>query len=80
MPAITAFSVRIAYAAIALGILIGAFAFVRSGALMIAAGTALIALARRSQISRQRRIIESYFPLAIAVTLFTLALALPKGL
>jgi hypothetical protein len=47
---------------------------------MIAAATALIALARRSEISRQRRIIECYFPLAIALTLFTLALALPKGL
>lgn len=80
MPAITALSLRIAYVAVGLGILIGALAFVRSGALMIAAGTALIALARRSQISRRRRIIECYFPLAIAATLFTLALALPKGL
>jgi uncharacterized membrane protein len=80
MPAVTAFSIRIAYSAIALGIVTGAFTFVRSGALMIAAGTAVIALARRGQISRQRRIIECYFPLTIAITLFTLALALPKGL
>ena len=69
-----------AYAAIALGALVGAIGFVRSGALMIAAGSGVIALSRWSEIEPRRRIIECYFPLAIAVTLFLLALALPKGL
>jgi hypothetical protein len=43
-------------------------------------GTGVIVLARSGQVRGRRRIIESYFPLAIAGVLFALALALPKGL
>jgi hypothetical protein len=80
MRAITALNLRIASAAIFLGIAVGAFGFVRTGALLIALGTGVIVLARSSQVRGRRRIIESYLPLAIAGVLFALALALPKGL
>jgi hypothetical protein len=80
MRAITALNLRIAFGAVLLGIAFGAFGFVRTGALFIAAGTAVIVLARSSAVKGRRRIIESYFPLAIAGVLFALALALPKGL
>lgn len=80
MRAITTLNLRIASGAIFLGIVLGAFGFVRTGALLIAAGTAVVVLARSGQIKGRRRIIESYLPLAIAGVLFALALALPKGL
>jgi hypothetical protein len=75
MRAITALQIRAAYIAISLGVLIGIAGFVRIGALLISAGTAVIAL---SQWSSRR--IERYLPLVIAIVLFGLALALPKGL
>lgn len=80
MRALIRLNIRVAYSAIILGIALGAFGLVRLGALLIAGGTAAIALTRGAGLSPRRRIIESYFPLAIAGTLFTLALALPKGL
>ena len=75
MRAITALQIRAAYIAISLGVLIGISGFVRIGALLISAGTGVIAL---SQWSSRR--IERYLPLVIAIVLFGLALALPKGL
>ena len=72
---ITALQIRAAYIAISLGVLIGIAGFVRIGALLISAGTGVIAL---SQWSSRR--IERYLPLVIAIVLFGLALALPKGL
>lgn len=75
MRAITALQIRAAYIAISLGVLIGIAGFVRIGALLISAGTGVIAL---SQWSARR--IERYLPLVIAIVLFGLALALPKGL
>ena len=75
MRAITALQIRAAYIAISLGVLIGIAGFVRIGALLISAGTGVIAL---SQWSSRR--IERYLPLLIAIVLFGLALALPKGL
>jgi hypothetical protein len=75
MREITALQLRAAYIAISLGVLIGIAGFVRIGALLISGGTGVIAL---SQWSGRR--IERYLPLAIAVVLFGLALALPKGL
>ena len=53
----------------------GIASFVRTGALLIAAGTAVISLAQ----SGKGRF-ERYLPLTIAVVLFGLAIALPKGL
>jgi hypothetical protein len=75
MRAINQFQLRLAYVAIALGVIVGIAGFVRMGALIISAGTAVIALAQWKQ-----RKIERYLPLAIALVLFGLAIALPKGL
>ncbi|CAB4530442.1 unannotated protein [freshwater metagenome] len=75
MREITSLQLRIAYIAIAIGVVVGIASFVRTGALLIAAGTAVISLAQ----SGKGRF-ERYLPLAIAVVLFGLAIALPKGL
>jgi hypothetical protein len=75
MPAINRIQLRLAYVSISLGVILGVAGFVRSGALVISAGTAVIALAQWNQ-----RKIERYLPLAIALVLFGLAIALPKGL
>jgi uncharacterized membrane protein len=48
--------------------------------LFIALGTGAFALTHWAQENKRRRIIECYFPLAFAATLFVVALALPKGL
>ena len=80
MRAITSLNIRLAQGALIAGVLVGALSFVRTGALLIAAGTAVIALSRFNQLTARRRVIECYFPLAIAATLFALAVALPKGL
>ena len=75
MREITALQLRIAYILIALGVLAGILGFVRTGALLISFGTGAIALAQWGT-----RRFERYLPLAIAVVLFGLAIALPKGL
>ena len=75
MREITALQLRIAYILIALGVLAGVLGFVRTGALLISFGTGAIALAQWG-----KRRFERYLPLAIAVVLFWLAIALPKGL
>ncbi len=75
MREITALQLRFAYIFIALGILAGILGFVRTGALLISLGTGAIALAQWG-----KRRFERYLPLAIAVVLFGLAIALPKGL
>ena len=75
MRAITSLQLRVAYIVIALGVIAGIVGFVRSGALAISAGTSVIALAQWNQ-----RKFERYLPLAIALVLFVLAIALPKGL
>jgi hypothetical protein len=80
MRAIAPLHIRIAGASILVGIVVGAIGAVRSGSLLIAAGTAIFALAGWSQVRGRRRILECYFPLAIAGVLFAVALALPKGL
>jgi hypothetical protein len=75
MREITTLQLRTAYIAISLGVLLGIAGFVRTGALLIAGGTGVISL---SQWNKRR--IERYLPLAIAIVLFGLAIALPKGL
>jgi len=64
----------VSYAAVLLGVALGAAGIVRGGSLFIAAGTLGIALK-----SRNFRRIEFYLPVVIAVALFTLAIALPRG-
>lgn len=75
MRTLSATTRRLAYGAITAGILIGIASYVRISALIIAVGTGLIALDNRSS-----RKIEMYLPLAIAIALFLLAIALPGGL
>lgn len=62
------------YGFVLTGVVLGVLGFVRAGSLFIALGTAGIALK-----SRDFRRIEFYLPLAIAVALFALAIALPRG-
>ncbi|CAB4543718.1 unannotated protein [freshwater metagenome] len=64
----------ISNAAILLGIALGIFGIVRGGSLFLAVGTAGIAMKARHQ-----RKFELYFPLVIAIALFALAIALPRG-
>jgi hypothetical protein len=64
----------ISYAAVLIGVTLGATGIVRGGSLFIAAGTLGIALK-----SRNFRRIEFYLPVAIAIALFALAIALPRG-
>ena len=64
----------VSYAAVMIGVALGASGVVRGGSLFIAVGTAGIALK-----SRNFRSIEFYLPLAIAIALFALAIALPRG-
>ena len=64
----------ISYAAVLIGVALGATGIVRGGSLFIAAGTLGIALK-----SRSFRRIEFYLPVAIAIALFALAIALPRG-
>jgi hypothetical protein len=62
------------YALAAAGVVAGALGLVRTGSLFIAAGTGIFAISQRGQ-----RKIELYLPLAISISLFVLALALPRG-
>lgn len=64
----------VSYATVALGVLLGAFGLIRGGAVLIALGTVGVATSRRSE-----RAIERYLPLVLALALFVLALALPRG-
>jgi len=64
----------ISYVAVLIGVVLGASGIVRGGSLFIAAGTWGIALK-----SRNFRRIEFYLPVVIAIALFTLAIALPRG-
>ena len=64
----------LSYGLVLAGVVLGILGAVRGGSLFIAAGTAGIALK-----SRDFRRIEFYLPLAIAIALFALAIALPRG-
>ncbi|MDP1851106.1 MAG: hypothetical protein Q8K48_01675 [Candidatus Planktophila sp.] len=61
-------------ASILIGIALGIGGIVRGGSLFIAIGTAGVALKARSS-----RKFDFYFPLIIAIALFVLAVALPRG-
>ena len=64
----------VSYAAVLIGVALGASGIVRGGSLFIAAGTLGMALK-----SRNFRRIEFYLPVVIAIALFVLAIALPRG-
>jgi hypothetical protein len=62
------------YVLVFLGFVLGALGSVQVGLSCIAAGTASVSLASKA-VGR----VERYLPLALAVGLFALALALPRG-
>jgi hypothetical protein len=64
----------LSYSAVLIGVILGSSGVVRGGSLFIAAGTMGIALK-----SHKFRRMEFYLPVVIAVALFTLAIALPRG-
>ncbi|MFM9151174.1 MAG: hypothetical protein ACKOPU_02725 [Candidatus Planktophila sp.] len=66
-------------ALLALGIVAGIFSFIRVGSLLIAAALAVIVLSGRKDL-RSRGIISTYLPILIAISLFAMAIALPRGL
>ena len=66
--------VVLSYCALAIGVCLGALGLVRSGAILIALGTAGVAAPRGSQ-----RKVRRYLPLALALALFCLAFAIPRG-
>ena len=75
MRALTESARRMAYIAIVVAVAVGVSGYVRISAIMISLATGAIALDNRSG-----RRIEMYLPLAIAVALFAVAIALPRGL
>ncbi|CAB5239532.1 unannotated protein [freshwater metagenome] len=64
----------LSYSFVTVGLVLGIAGFVRTSALLVALGTAGIASTHR-----QKRTIEFYLPMSIAIALFTLAIALPHG-
>ena len=60
--------------AIVIGVALGIAGEVRGGSIFIAVGTAGIAFK-----ARHLRRFDFYFPLVIAIALFALAVALPRG-
>jgi hypothetical protein len=70
--------IRISYAVIVIGVILGVLGFVRSGAVTVAFGTAAIAYFRFN-LSDKKRKIELTIPIALALILFVVALTLPHG-
>ena len=64
----------VSYGLVLTGVVLGVLGVVRGGSLFIAVGTMGVALK-----SRDFRRIEFYLQLAIAIALFVLAIALPRG-
>jgi hypothetical protein len=68
-----------AYALIVIGIIAAVFSFIRVGSLVIATGMAVIVLSGRKN-APSRGVISTYLPFLIAISLFAMAIALPRGL
>ncbi len=68
-----------AYALLVVGVVAGVFSFIRVGSLMIAVAMAVIVLSGRKN-EANRGIIPTYLPILIAISLFAMAIALPRGL
>jgi hypothetical protein len=66
------------YILVALGVLLGIFGFVRTGSIIIALSTGAISYLRYQRMKKKRRV-ELVIPIALAVTLFVVALTLPHG-
>jgi len=69
----------VAYALVIIGIVAGVFSFIRVGSLIIAVAMAVIVLSGRKE-APSRGVISTYLPILIAISLFAMAIALPRGL
>jgi len=69
----------VAYALVIIGIMAGVFSFIRVGSLIIAVAMAVIVLSGRKE-APSRGVISTYLPILIAISLFAMAIALPRGL
>lgn len=69
---------KLALVLISIGVLLGIFGFVRSGAIAISFGAAVVTYLRY-KISGGKRKIELVLPIALTLTLFVVALTLPHG-
>jgi uncharacterized membrane protein len=69
----------VAYALVIIGIVAGVSSFIRVGSLIIATAMALIVLSGRKD-APSRGVISTYLPILIAISLFAMAIALPRGL
>lgn len=69
---------KASYALIIIGAVLGILGFVRSGAISLSLGSAAVTYLR-FQSSKKKRRIELVVPLALALTLFVVALTLPHG-
>ncbi len=67
-----------AFGIIIFGVLLGIFNVVRTGALLIAVGTGVIAITKYLRSNRHRKI-ELILPVGMAVLLFVVALTLPHA-
>jgi hypothetical protein len=74
-----ALSLKVAYVFLVLGVIAGIFSLIRVGALVIAVAMAVIVLSGQKN-APQRGIIPTYLPILIAISLFAMAIALPRGL
>ena len=69
----------VAYALLIIGIVAGGFSFIRVGSLIIATAMAVIVLSGRKD-APNRGVISTNLPILIAISLFAMAIALPRGL
>jgi hypothetical protein len=68
----------LANALLVVGIVAGVFSFIRVGSVIIAAAMAVIVLSGRRD-APNRGVISTYLPILIAISLFAMAIALPRG-
>jgi hypothetical protein len=68
----------LAYVFIVVGIFLGIFDVVRTGALLVATGTAVIATTKYLRSNRHRKI-DLILPVGMALLLFVVALTLPHA-
>jgi hypothetical protein len=72
-------SLKVAYLSLGIGVIAGIFSLIRVGALIIAVAMAVIVLSGQKS-APHRGIIPTYLPILIAISLFAMAVALPRGL
>ena len=71
-------NLKLSYAIVVIGVLLGVLGFVRSGAIAIAVGSAAVTYFR-FKFSKKKRKIELIIPMAVVLTLLVVAFTLPHG-